>query len=290
MRLLHVALTPVALIVACHPSASVQRSQPIADLKTYHSVGLRITAVPQAQGQAYYLENAVLDRLHRQCGFDGVTRYGTAPADLVLDLNVTAAGRGGTGWITNANLATIDTLLVLSDGQTGELLGAARIHGESSQMAINNNNPEQQAVDVVAQTIGDMLTKSGCTGPRLAKAPPPPPPSGDFGSAPGSGAGSGSAIAATPPPDEHRAEADKLSDQGKDRFRAADYEGALALFRQANQLAPDPRYVVNECLVYESLAKWSEAMAACKEARSMNPPPDLAAKIDHRIELVKNKQ
>lgn len=288
MRLLHVALAPVALIVACHPSASVQRTQPIADLKTYHSVGLRITAVPQAQGQAYYLENAVLDRVHRQCGFENVTRYGTAPADLVLDLNVTAAGRGGTGWITNANLATIDTLLVLSDGQTGELLGAARIHGESSQMALNNNNPEQQAVDVVAQTIGEMLTKSGCTGPRLAKAPPPPPPSGDFGSAPGSGAGS--ATAATPPPDDHRAEADKLNDQGKDKFRTADLNGALALFQQANQLAPDPRYVLNACLAYEQMGKWDDAMATCKQARAMNPPPDLAAKIDHRIELVKNKQ
>ena len=281
----------VAVILAgCHPSAEVQRTQPLADLKTYHSVALRITAVPQAQGQAYYLETAVLDRVHRQCGFEGVTRYGTSPADLILDLNVTGAGRGGSGWITNSNLATIDTLLVLSDGQTGDLLGSARIHGQSSQMAINNNNPEQQAVDVVAQTIGDMLTKSGCTGPRLAKATPPPPPSGDFGSAPGSGAGSGSSSTPPPPADDHRAEADKLNDQGKDKFRTADITGALALFQQANQLAPDPRYVLNECLAYETLAKWDDAMAACKEARGMNPPPDLAAKIDHRIDLVKSKQ
>ncbi|MBV8759686.1 MAG: hypothetical protein JO257_20525 [Deltaproteobacteria bacterium] len=266
----------------------MQHTQPIADLKTYHSVGLRITAVPQAQGQAYYLETAVLDRLHRTCGFEGVTRYGTGAADLVLDLNVTAAGRGGSGWITNANLATIDTLLVLSDAQTGDLLGSARIHGQSSQMAINNNNPEQQAVDVVAQTIGEMLTKSGCTGPRLAKAAPPPPPSGDFGSAPGSGAGSSTA---TPPPaDDHRAEADKLNDQGKDKFRTADLNGALALFQQANQLAPDARYVLNECLAYEAMEKWGDAMATCKQARSMNPSPDLAAKIDHRIDLLKNKQ
>lgn len=276
----------VAVVLAgCHPSAEVQRTQPLADLKTYHSVALRITAVPQAQGQAYYLETAVLDRVHRQCGFENVARYGGGPADLILDLNVTGAGRGGSGWITNSNLATIDTLLVLSDGQSGDLLGSARIHGQSSQMAINNNNPEQQAVDVVAQTIGDMLTKSGCTGPRLAKAAPPPPPSGDLGS------GAGSSTTAPPPPaDDHRAEADKLSDQGKDRFRAADLNGALALFQQANQLAPDPRYVLNECLAYEAMAKWEDAMATCKEARGMNPPPDLAAKIDHRIELVKNKQ
>ena len=191
--------------------------------------------------------------------------------------------------LTNSNLATIDTLLVLSDGQTGDLLGSARIHGQSSQMAINNNNPEQQAVDVVAQTIGDMLTKSGCTGPRLAKATPPPPP--DKGTGTGTGSATDTGSGSPPPPaDDHRAEADKLSDQGKDRFRAADLNGALALFQQANQLAPDPRYVLNECLAYEAMAKWDEAMATCKEARGMNPPPDLATKIDHRIELVKNKQ
>jgi len=285
MRLHLAPLLPLAL-AACHPSAEVQHTQPLANLKTYHTVGLRITAVPQAQGQAYYLETAVLDRVHRQCGFESVTRYGSSPADLILDLNVTAAGRGGSGWITNSNLATIDTLLVLSDGQTGDLLGSARIHGQSSQMSINNNNPEQQAVDVVAQTIGDMLTKSGCAGPRLAKATPPPPPAPGTGSAAATGSGSVS----TPPADDHRAEADKLSDQGKDRFRSADLNGALALFQQANQLAPDPRYVLNECLAYEAMAKWDDAMASCKEARGMNPPPDLAAKIDHRIELVKNKQ
>lgn len=282
MRLL-APLVALAL-VGCHPSAEVQHTSPLANLKTYHSVGLRITAVPQAQGQAYYLETAVLDRVHRQCGFEGVTRYGGTPADLILDLNVTGAGRGGSGWITNANLATIDTLLVLSDGQTGELLGSARIHGQSSQMALNNNNPEQQAVDVVAQTIGDMLTKSGCTGPRLAKATPPPPPDK------GTGTDTGTGSATLPPADDHRAEADKLNDQGKDKFRTADLNGALALFQQANQLAADARYVLNECLAYEALAKWDDALASCKEARGMNPPPDLATKIDHRIDLVKSKQ
>lgn len=276
-----------AVLAACHPSASVQRTMPIANLQTYHSVGLRITAVPQAQGQAYYLENAVLDRLHRTCGFESVTRAGGAPTDLILDLNVVAAGRGGSGWIQNANLATIDTLLVLSDGSNGELLGSARIHGQSSQMALNTSNPEQQAVDVVAQTIGDILGKSGCGGPRLAKvAPPPPPP--NTGSATAPGQGSGSAVATSG--DGHRADADKLNDQGKDKFRTADLNGALAMFEQANNVDPDPRYVLNICLAYEALEKWGDATASCKQARAMNPPPDLAAKIDHRLDLLKAKQ
>ena len=275
-----------AVLVACHPSASVQRTMPVANLQTYHSVGLRITAVPQAQGQAYYLENAVLERLHQTCGFESIARAGGAPTDLVLDLNVVAAGRGGSGWIQNSNLATIDTLLVLSDGSTGELLGSARIHGQSSQMALNTSNPEQQAVDVVAQTIGEMLGKSGCSGPRIAKVVPPPP---STGSASAVGQGSGSATAPTGG-DEHRADADKLNDQGKDKFRTADLNGALALFQQANSLDPDPRYVLNICLAYEALEKWGDAMASCKQARSMNPPPELATKIDHRIDLLKNKQ
>ena len=284
------AMRPIlvaAVLVACHPSASVQRTMPVANLQTYHSVGLRITAVPQAQGQAYYLENAVLERLHQTCGFESVTRAGGAPTDLILDLNVVAAGRGGGGWIQNSNLATIDTLLVLSDGSSGELLGSARIHGQSSQMALNTSNPEQQAVDVVAQTIGELLGKSGCSGPRIAKAAPPPPPSTGSASEPGQGTGSAAAPAGS---DDHRAQADKLNDQGKDKFRTADLNGALALFEQANTLDPDPRYVLNSCLAYEALEKWGDAIASCKQARAMNPPPELATKIDHRLDLLKNKQ
>ena len=73
--------------------------------------------------------------------------------------------------------------------------------------------------------------------------------------------------------DDHRADADKLNDQGKDKFRTADLNGALGLFQQANSLDPDPRYVLNICLAYEALEKWGDAMASCKQARAMNPPP-----------------
>lgn len=271
-----------ALLAACHPSASVERTMPVANLQTYRTVALRVSAAQQqAQGQAYALESTVLARLHQACGFEGVGAYNGQPADLYLDLNVTGAGRGGSGWVTNPNLATIDTLLVLTDGQSGDLIGSARIHGQSSQVAMGNNNPEQEALDVVAKTIADMLAKSGCTGPRVAKAPPPPPP------ATGSGAGSATMAVDT---EAHRAEADKLNEDGKTKFRTADLAGAIALFQQANQLAPDPRYVFNICLAYEAQQQFDQATASCNQAKSMNPKPELQAKIDHRLDLLAHKQ
>jgi tetratricopeptide (TPR) repeat protein len=284
-------LVVAAVLLGCHPSASVERTMPVANLQTYKTVALRVAAVPQAQGQAYYLESAVLERLHGQCGFEAVARAGGQPADLYLDLNVTAAGRGGSGWITNANLATMDTLLVLTDGQSGELIGSARIHGQSSQMALNNNNPEQQAVDVIAKTIADMLAKSGCSGPRIAKAPPPvttPPPNTGSAEQPAQGSGAGSATVAADT-EAHRAEADKLNEDGKLKFRSADLSGAIALFEQANQLAPDARYTFNICLAYEAQQQWDQAIATCKEARS-TAKPDLQAKIDHRLDLLSHHQ
>ena len=271
-----------ALLLGCHPSASVERTMPVANLQTYRTVALRVSAAQQqAQGQAYALESTVLARLHQACGFEGVGAYNGQPADLYLDLNVTGAGRGGGGWVTNPNLATIDTLLVLTDGQSGELIGSARIHGQSSQVAMGNSNPEQEALDVVAKTVADLLAKSGCSGPRIAKAAPPPPPPPATGSA------------TTPPPadtEAHRAEADKLNEDGKTKFRTADLNGAIALFQQANQLAPDPRYVFNVCLAYEAQQQWQQATASCQQARSMNPKPELQAKIDHRLDLLTHKQ
>jgi hypothetical protein len=155
-------------------------------------------------------------------------------------------------------------------------------------MAINNNNPEQQAVDVVAKTIADMLAKSGCSGPRLAKAPPPPPPAHDT-SPPATGSNSGSATLPPPDTDAHRAEADKLNEDGKLKFRSADLQGAIALFQQANQLAPDARYVFNICLAYEALQQWDQAISTCKSARP-TANADLQAKIDHRLDLLAHHQ
>jgi tetratricopeptide (TPR) repeat protein len=283
---------------------------PVANLQTYRTVALRVQAVPQAQGQAYYLESDVLSRLAQVCGFEGLGRYNGSPADLYLDLNVLAAGRGGGGWITNSNLATVDTLLVLTDGQSGDLIGSARIHGQSSAMAINNTNPDQQAVAMVAKTIAEMLVQSGCTGKRIARAAPPPRPpatgsggtstggtsTGGTGSVASSSGTTGSATtvvkASQPVADveAHRAEAEKLNEDGKAKVRSADLTGAITLFTQANQLAPDARYVFNLCYAYEAQQQYQQAVASCQQARGMNPAPELRDKIDKHLELLAHRQ
>ncbi len=288
------AWTFAAVICACHPSATVERTMPVANLQSYRTVALRVHSTAfAAQGMAMYLEGAVLQHLHQQCGFEQISQ-GQTPADVVLDLNVTQTGRGGNGWVQNQNKATLDTLLVLTDGQTNELLGTARIHGESSGMIINNAPPENEAIEVVAKTVADLLAKSGCSGPRVARAEPPPAPPGP-GSGAGSavtppGPGSGSGSAAPVVDDAKRAEGDKLNADGGEKLRRADLAGALASFQQANQVAPDPRYVFNVCLTYEAMEQWDNAVGACKQARAMNPNAQLAAKIDHRLDLLAHRQ
>jgi hypothetical protein len=273
---------------------------PVANLQTHRTVALRVhTSAFAAQGQAVFLENAVTQKLKEKCSFEAVGRPPAgAKADLVLDLNITKVARGGGGIISNPNLAVVDTLLVLTDGQDGELLGTATIHGKSSGMLVNNNVPETQAIEVTAQTIAEMLAKSGCHGPRIAKAAPPPveqPGSAGPIAQPGSngpvGPGPGSAnTIVTPPVDEtHRAEAEALNDQGKEKLYAADLPGALALFQQANAKLPDARYEFNVCLTFAAQEKWGDAMTACKSARGMNPRADLAAKIDQRIGLLQTR-
>ena len=258
---------------------------PVANLQTYRTVAIRVRSTGFAmQGHAMFLEKAVTDRLHMQCGFESVGPPGAAPADVTLDLNITNMNRGGGGIISNPNLVTMDTLLVLTDGQNGEPLGTARIHGKSSGMLMNNAPPENEAIDIVARTVADILTKSGCTGPRLARAEPPPAPPG-----PPDPAGPGSG---TPPAGDeaHRAEADALNKQGKEKLQSADLPGALAAFQQANALLPDARYEFNVCLTFEAQEKWKSAMDACKQARAMNPKPELQSKIDHRLDLLAHRQ
>lgn len=250
---------------------------PVANLQTYRTVALRVSSSPGASYQQYSLEQSLTGALRQTCRFEAVGQPTGAPVDLLLDLTVTAAGRGGNGFIRNQNLATIDTLLVLTDGQTNELLGSARIHGESSQVDTGGGqSPEQQAVDIVAKTVAELLGKSGCSGPRVARAAPPPP---------------------APPPvetpahtEDHRAEADALNEQGKAKVRTAELDAAVQLFQQANQLAPDARYVYNICLAYEAGEQWDRALASCKEARGMNARPELVQKIDHRIDLLQHHQ
>jgi hypothetical protein len=282
-----------AALFACHPSATVERTTPVANLQSYRTVGLSVRATAFAsQGLAMYLEGAVMQRLQKQCGFEQVGRAGTGPNDVVLDLNITHSGRGGGGWVSNSGTAVIETLLVLSDGQNGDLLGTARIRGKSSGMIINGAPPENEAIEVVAKSIAELLAKSGCTGPRVARAEPPPPPNtgggSGAGSSAGSAAGSGSSQGSGAPPvdDAKRAQAEQLNEDGKTKLRSADIAGALAAFQQANALVPDPRYQYNVCLTYEAQEQWTNAIAACKQARGMNPEPRLVAKIDKRLEML----
>jgi tetratricopeptide (TPR) repeat protein len=277
----------LATVLACHPSATVENTMPVANLQTYRTLALRVhSSAFAAQGQAMYLEQALLQKLQGKCAFQPVAANGGA--DIVLDLNVTQTGRGGGGWVSNSNKATLETLLVMTDGVNGELIGTARIHGESSGMIINNSNPENEAIDVVATTVTDLLAKSGCGGPRIARAaepPPPPPPGPGSDTPPPPGPGS-----AAPPDESHRAQADALNEQGKEKLQLADMNGALALFQQANTMLPDARYQYNICVTYDALEQWDNATAACKKARSMNPEARLIPKIDHKLDLIAHHQ
>lgn len=278
----------VTALAGCRPSAKVENTIPVANLQSYRTVGLRVQSTTFAsQGQAMFLETAVLDKLRQKCGFEQVNRAGGTPADVMLDLNITNTGRGG-GFISSSSTATIDTLLVLTDGQTGELLGTSKIRGTSSGMIINNAPPENEAVEVVAKAVADLLAKSGCSGPRIAREVPTPTP--DPKTEPtGTGSGTGSGSAA-PIDESRRAEADAINEQGKDRLRSADVPGAIAAFQQANTVAPDPRYVFNICLALEAQEQWNNAIAACRQARGMNPESRLAAKIDARLELLTHRK
>ena len=272
------------LLAGCHPSATVEHTMPVANLQSFHTIGVRVHAANFA-AQATFLESTTLQHLHQQCAFQESPQG--APADVVLDLNITNMGRGGDGWMKNPNLATIETLLVLTD-KDGELLGTARIHGKSSGMVINNSNPENEAIDVVGKTVADLLATSGCSGPRVARAVlPPPGPGPGPGPKPDPGHGS----TPPPPPDEsHRAEAEALNDKGKEKLYGDDIPGAMALFQQANSVLPDARYEFNVCLALGAQSQWDNAVAACHQARGMNPQAELAAKIDHRIDLLQHRQ
>lgn len=234
------------------------------------------------------LENTVASRLREKCGFQQVGPVGTAPADVILDLNITRHARGGSGWIRNANQVEIDTLLVLSDGQDGELLGTATIRGKSSGTVINNAPQENEAIAVISTSIADLLAKSGCSGPRIARVEPTSSGSGTVGQ--GSAAQPEQGSAAPVVDESRRAEAEALNEQGKEKLFGADTAGALALFQQASSILPDPKYQFNVCVALGAAERWDDAIAACKQARAMNPSPKLAAKIDQRLEALQHRQ
>jgi hypothetical protein len=236
------------------------------------------------------LDSNLAQKLRAACGFEHIVRPVKGPADmLVLDVNITAMGRGGSGMIRNNATATVDTLVVLTDGQSRELLGTSRIHGESSGMIVNNARPETEAIDVVAKAVVETLAKSGCTGPRVARVEPPP----QQGSNAVLTSNEGSGGTAPPPPgidESKRPDAEKLNDQGKDQLQNADMQGALVSFQQAVALIPDARYEFNICLTFEAQEQWANAVSACKQARTMNPEPRLVEKIDHRLDLISHRK
>jgi len=261
---------------------------PVANLKTYGTVSLSVRASAFAsQGLAMYLEEAVVGRLRQHCSFTRIERPNQNPADVILDLNITSTGKGG-GIVSTSAVATIDTLLVLTDGQSGDLLGTARIRGKSSGSILNSRAPENQAVDVVATEIANLLAKSGCAGPRLARTEPPPSQKPATGSAVSQGS-AGTTSEPTTPDESKRAAAEQLNEDGKVKLRSADMKGALALFQQANATLPDARYQYNVCLAFEALEQWDNAVAACQQARGMNPEARLVQKIDKRLEALQQR-
>lgn len=229
------------------------------------------------------LEAALTGQLQQKCGFQSIHRPDGTPADVILDLNIVNTGRGGGSVFSNSSQAYIDTLLVLTDGPTGDLMGTAKIRGKSSGMIINGAPPENEAVAVTAETVAKLLAKSGCSGPRVARTEPTKPiDTTTTTTQPAQG---------QPPIDESkRPEAEKLNEDGKLKLRTADVNGALANFQQAMALIPDARYQYNICLAYETLEQWPTAIDACKKARGMTTEARLLEKIDHRLELLAKHQ
>jgi hypothetical protein len=285
-------LAVLLLFAACHPSATVERTTPVADLQVYRSAAVRVAAAPGLEAQVAPLEFALTNYLRQRCSFERILTGPEAQAgqsDLVLDLNVLKAGRGGDGFIKNENMATVDVLLVLSDGINGDLVGSAKIKGKSSQVQVSGDSPEQQALDVVARSVGEMLDKSGCSGPRVARAVETPVDAGP-GAAPGGDAGPGPEPGPGQVSAEQRAQAEAANDEGKRLFRAADLAGAMAQFADAEKLVPDPRYTFNICLAHEALEEWNDAVTACNRALGMKPSASLTDKINARIAIIRQRQ
>lgn len=273
---------PTALVASgCAPSAMVRKASPVADLTVYRKVLVRGKS-GQAAWQGEELANRTAAQLQAMCGFDAVFTGGANAAgggnDLVVDLNILASNRGGDGILKNPNLAVVEVAMVLSDGINDELLGSAQIRGQSSAVVINSASPEQQALHVVSQEIGKILVKSGCTGPRIARADPTPEE--------------------TAPPkaekpevtEEQITEAEEANNRGKELFRAAQVSEARDAFARAIELNPDPRYIMNLCLAHEALKDWDTAIQTCEDVIAARPDERLQKKAEQRIILISDKK
>jgi hypothetical protein len=292
--------TPASLLflalAACRPSATVEKTIPVANLQAYQTVGLRVhTNAFASQGLAMMFEASVTQKLQQQCSFTQVTKVASPPQDVVIDLNITKISRGGSGLLTNPNLAEMDTLMVLTDGLDGQLLGTATIRGKSSGMMINNAKPEIEALEIVAKTIAEMFAKSGCSGARVARATPPP-----VAPDPGTPTTPTTPDPANPNPNPTEpsnpvgdparlTEAEELNARGREALIVADAKGAQALFQQANAIVKTAKFTYNICVSLIAQNQRDTALTACREARTLNPDPSLSTKIDSQLAILSQK-
>jgi tetratricopeptide (TPR) repeat protein len=284
MQALGSALLVAAIISlgACGPSASVKRTTPVANLQSYQTALVRVSSASNLSHYTPVLEFATSDALQKRCSFERVvspTQIGADQPDLILDLNIRSTARGGDGFIKNPNLATVSVTMVLSDGIDESLLGSAEIIGKSAAVAIEGNDPENQALIAVAKRITAILGKSGCEGTRVARAVPPPVEE-PVAAPPG-------APELTP---EQLAEAEAANDEGKRLFRAAEIAAAKSQFEKALGVAKDPRFFFNLCLAHEALTEYESAVNACNSVLSANPNERLVQKANQRLEIIADKR
>jgi hypothetical protein len=281
-------LVAAVCLCSCRPTATVQRTSPVANLQPYRGLVVRGTGASRrgAGRLAFQLEHAAVSRIQARCAFSHVRTASDPPpagnADLILDVTVQRSFRGGGGGLVqNENLATVDVKLVLSDGRDDELVGAADIRGQSRGIVIGEVTPEEEAIGAVADSIAQILVTSGCTGPRIARKNPPP--------------------SERPPPDDPAsvelvsesdpvAKAEAANDEGKRLFRSADVAGAKKRFQAAIRLHRDPRYVFNLCLAEEALGDIDAAVSVCESVLTMKPDAPLAEKVKLRLDLLADKR
>src|SRR6266545_2540653 len=200
------------------------------------SVGLVAVAVAGCRGSATVQSTTPVANIRARCAFGDVRvgrrAGGAGPDDVILDLTITRAFRGGSGLIKNQNQATVDVKMVLTDGRDDELVGSADIRGKSAGILLNSTPPEEQAITAVADSIAEMLDDSGCTEDRVARAPP----SGEEVKP----AGSASAQLVSEERTDPAARAEAENDEGKRLFRSDDVAGAKEHFEEAIRLHREP--------------------------------------------------
>ncbi len=318
----NISLLAVSLAaVGCSASATVTRTTPVANLQSHQTVLVRAAGISKAQQFINELADVTVAEVSKKCQFASVmpaNMAGGQRPDLLIDLNIRQSFRGGTGLIKNYNKATVEVLVVLTDGATDELLGSATIRGESAAVSTSGSSPEGAAVGAVAKKIAEVLSKSGCMGPRVARTYPNDNQGGAGGGSDAAGAGGGNGgagaggdgvgtgaggagavgggvggggastvVGGGGAAAVNKAKADALNNEGKNLFRAADLNGAIAKFEAAVVLFPDPRYHYNLCLSYETLKRYDDALTMCQTVLDKNPGKRLEAKATRRIGIIR---